>query len=360
MDIDSYARQKQIALAQSLLSRSKVYLDVRFWIFVRDAEAAGEEGTAKAKLLRLLRDGVAAGKLVCPVSESTFIEVMKQANTSTRRIATARLIDELSLGVSLTTGQVRIATEIAHLLHAAQGLKLYQLQELVWTKLSYTLGYLHPSLPGLDQEAQLTLQSRFFDVMWDKSLSEMVSIIGDEWLAEAEELRHSAARLNAEIKSHAPKLVSYEQTYRDEIIGCLDVSVDLAADAMVGLGARMGTPPPEKGSDAWNHAGQLCRSHLIAEFEKSATKETLRTIHTHSSLHAALRWDQRTNFTANHYYDFEHAAAALAYCDAFFTEGYLAQIANAGHTQLCGLNGCEVTDDAEKAVSIVQNLSPKV
>ncbi|MFA7264113.1 MAG: hypothetical protein WC068_13925 [Caulobacter sp.] len=356
MDIDNYARRKQIALAQSIISRSKIYLDVRFWIFVRDADVSEEKGTAEAKLLQLLRGGVAAGTFVCPISESTFIEVMKQANTPTRRIATARLIDELSLGVSLTPGQTRIATEIAHFLHAAQGLPLYELQELAWTKLSYTLGYLHPLLPDLDQETQFVLQARFFDLMWEKSLSAVVAIIGDQWLAEAQELRHSAAQLNLDIKAHASKLVSYEHTYWDEIVGCLDVCADLCADVIAGMRASRGLTPPEQGSDAWDHAGQLCRNHLITEFENSATKQTLRTIHAQSSLHAALCWDRRTNFTANHFYDFEHAAAALAYCDVFLTEAYLAQIANAGHTKLCDLNGCQVTDDVERAVTIVQGL----
>jgi hypothetical protein len=53
----------------------------------------------------------------------------------------------------------------------------------------------------------------------------------------------------------------------------------------------------------------------------------------------------------------EHAAAALAYCDAFLTEAYLAQIANARHVRLGDLNGCRVTNDVEQAVQIVGALA---
>jgi hypothetical protein len=45
-------------------------------------------------------------------------------------------------------------------------------------------------------------------------------------------------------------------------------------------------------------------------------------------LHDRVRWDSNTNFTANDIYDFEHAAAAVAYCDDFFTEDFLTQTAS--------------------------------
>ena len=61
-----------------------------------------------------------------------------------------------------------------------------------------------------------------------------------------------------------------------------------------------------------------------------------------------------TNFKENHFYDFEHAAAALAYCDAFLTEGFLTSLANARHTGLCGINDCRVTADVDEAVTIVR------
>jgi hypothetical protein len=251
----------------------------------------------------------------------------------TRRIATAHLIDELSLGVSIITGRSRIATEIAHFFYAATG--------------EHTL----------HRETELTLQKCFFDTMWDTSLSEIVATIGDNWVPERAALQVSARQINADIKAHADNLVSYQATYHDEIIGGLDVSTDLAADVMARLAERAGITPAEPGSPAWKECARMCRNLLIAAFKKPATKNTLRTIHAGASFHAGHRWDRYTNFTANHFYDFEHAAAAVSYCDAFFTEGFLAQIANAGHIRLCDLNSCHVTADVERAVEIVRDLN---
>ncbi len=355
--IDRYARSRQIDLARSIAGRAKVYLDVNFWITARDVAAGTEMAPAAQKLLHLLQHRVNQGTLICPISESTFIEVMKQANTSTRRIATARLIDELSFGVSIITGRSRIATEIAYFLYAALGKQtLHPMQELVLTKLSYALGYLHPSLPAIDPETELTLQKRFLDKMWDTSLCEIVASIGDSWAAEGDALRNSARQINADIKAHAGALKSYQATYRDEIIGALDVSSGLAADVMADMAERAGVTPAKPGSPAWSESGRMCRNLLIAAFKKPKTKGTLRTIHALASFHAGLRWDRNTKFTANHIYDFEHAAAAVAYCDAFFTERFVTQIANAGHVHLYDLNSCRITADIEAAVEIVRDL----
>jgi hypothetical protein len=63
-----------------------------------------------------------------------------------------------------------------------------------------------------------------------------------------------------------------------------------------------------------------------------------------------------TNFEENDFYDFEHAAAALAYCDAFLTERFLNSLANGRHTGLCDINSCRVTADVDEAVTIAREL----
>jgi hypothetical protein len=354
--LDHYVRSRQLELARTIQHRKKVYLDLRFWIYAR--EAAGDDGAdpAKRKLLHLLRRGVAGGLIVCPISESTFLEVMKQANTTTRRIATARIIDELSLGVSFTTGRTRIATEIGHFFYTGAGhTNLYDMQELVWTKLAYAMGYLHPSAPDLGEEMELSTQKAVFDELWQATLTHMVTITGDAWKPDDQERRQSAARIDADMKRPEHATVSYQQTYRDEIVGAADICQDLAADAMAGIAERAGAPPPEKDSEAWRETGRMCRNLIIAAFEQNAaTKTMLRTMHIMASLHAGMRWEKTAKFTANHYYDFEHAAGALSYCDGFFTEGFLSNLVNAKHTDLVGLNPCVTTANLDEAVDILR------
>lgn len=333
-------------------------MDVRFWIIAREVAAGKETGSSEQELVQLLRRGVACGALACPISESTFIEVMKQANTPTRRVATASLIDELSLGISLITNRARVGTEIAHFFYSCTGRQnLYTMQELVWTKLSYALGYVHPALPDIDHATALPLQKAFFDHMWGISLSEMVATIGNAEQPNREALKHAAAKINAGNKAHRDTLKSFQQAYRDEIVGAVDISSDIAADVMCGMAERAGVVPAERGSAAWRESARMCRNLLIAAFDKPDTKLVLRTLHTEACLHAGFRWNKNTKFEENHFYDFDHAAAAVSYCDAFFTEGFLSYLTNAGHIGLGKLYSCRITANIGDAVQILKELT---
>ena len=131
MNIDQYVRSRIVDLGRSLKNRSKIYLDLRFWIIARDVAAGMNAGAAEQELLRLLCEGVAQGTMICPISETTFMELMKLKKTPSSRIATANIIDELSLGVAVIPLDLRIGTEIAQFTHARAGTQnLFSVDEL--------------------------------------------------------------------------------------------------------------------------------------------------------------------------------------------------------------------------------------
>lgn len=152
MSIENHSRARQIELGQSLAGRQKIYLDTRFWIIARDTALGVTTEPAAQELLHHLRSGVANGRLVCPISASMFLELMKQPYTPGRRIGTTKLIDELSMGVSIIPPQIVMGTEIhSLLLRAANGdAELYTMQELIWTNaVSLPIFFPHNSLPHI-------------------------------------------------------------------------------------------------------------------------------------------------------------------------------------------------------------------
>ena len=86
----------------------------------------------------------------------------------------------------------------------------------------------------------------------------------------------------------------------------------------------------------------ICRNLLYHAFKKPETRNGLRSLHIGASIHAAMRWDKKRKFKPNDYYDFEHATAALSYCDAFLTEGSLHSLATRPQVNLEAVNGCWV------------------
>ncbi len=113
-------------------------------------------------------------------------------------------------------------------------------------------------------------------------------------------------------------------------------------------------PPPSESAQARALVNK-CKNLLLRAFSKDGTKNALRTIHIHACLHANLRWNKSRQFEANDFHDFNHAAAALAYCDAFLTERSLHTLATAKNTNLESINGCRVTNSVGEAIQILED-----
>ena len=355
--IERHSRARQIDLGKSIASRRKIYLDACFWIIVRETALGICTEPAARKLLHYLRRGVAGGRLVCPISSSMFLELMKQSYSPGRRIGTAQLIDELSLGVSMIPSRIVMGTEIhSFLLQAKGGVDLYPMQKLIWTKVAYVLGDTYPSLAQLSSAEELTIQKAFFDHLWSCSLSDMVKTIGDntpfpDGFAKLSEYTNER---NAQYKD---ELRSFAQTYDIELRGAIEVAGDVAADVIQQLAekeaGRQLLPTPDERAASIN----MCRNLLYHAFKKPETKVALRSLHVGAAIHAVMRWDKARKFKPNDYYDIEHATAALSYCDAFLTEGPLHHLVTQPQINLEVVNSCRVFSDIQAAVDHVRQLS---
>lgn len=117
VSLQSHLRQKQLDLARDNRAAKKVYLDTKFWLLLRDARLGRHSDSDIVDLLRLLQGGVEHGKLICPISADTFIEVFRQTDRVTLR-TTIGLIDDLSKGIAILLLMDRISLEVHHFIDA--------------------------------------------------------------------------------------------------------------------------------------------------------------------------------------------------------------------------------------------------
>ena len=217
-------------MSDGLKRKKAIYLDIKFWIILRDVVAGLRHDPVESELLSLLREGVVKGKFFCPISDSTFAELLKKVDVKSREM-TADLIDELSLGITLIPYDLRAGTELAHFLHSARTPnEVYPLDLLVWSKLSYVMGFIHPNGTPFDPATELAMQKMFFDHMWTISMREMVDRIGNHALPNPEHFERLAQRLNELNAQHTAEMRSFAQTYENEIHGILDVYMDVTID----------------------------------------------------------------------------------------------------------------------------------
>ncbi|SFN64778.1 hypothetical protein SAMN05216330_101128 [Bradyrhizobium sp. Ghvi] len=319
ISIDRHVKARVVELGQTLAGKNSIYLDVRYWLFLRQAQLANDDSSPKGKLLLSLREAVKGGKVFCPISESVFLELLKQSDPESR-LRTAKLIDELSLGVSLLSQRERVATELAHFLFLGQkGADVYPLRHLVWTKLPYVLGFLHPTEIAIDAANLLAIQKAFFDKMWTINLVEMMEMFGPGPLPLDPKLDAIAAKLNAGNVEHAVKIKSFQQALTDELSGVADFCADTAADIMGEIAVRQGYSAPSPNSDEWKRTRQMYANLVFHGLQaKPSLRQKLPTLYIEACLHAATRWDKTRRVAGNDIYDFNHASAAVAHCQAFF------------------------------------------
>lgn len=351
--VDEYVRSRVIELGDWVMARDRIYLDKCFWIHLRAARAQLASPPGARDLLDALIAGVSNGRLVCPISDALFLELMKQSDPATRS-ATAELIDELSCGITLSPEPTRVATEVAHFLHANFGHSVHPLEHLVWTKVPYVLDVQHPVASAFPEDEQLVIQKAFFDHLWEVSLSTMVGTIGSAWSRDSTFI-DIADRLNRDNAAHAPNMRSFAQVYRDEINGVLELAAPIAADVLHAMAEKALGPDIQPSADERARVTRQCLGLLRAAVRKPAGRQALRTLQVGALLYAALRWNRTQKLDANDIFDFHHAGAALAYCDVLLTDGPMHTLLKQRHLAIESDFPCRVMSSVEEAAAWVRH-----
>jgi hypothetical protein len=347
--VDEHVRRRVVELGEWVMARERVYLDKCFWIHMRAVRTNSPSPPGASDLLASLAAGVAAGRLICPVSDALFLELLKQTDLATRS-ATAELIDQLSRGVTLSPQPTRVATEVAHFFHANVGHNVFPLEHLAWTKVPYILGVQHPVPTAFPADEQLVIQKAFFDYLWEVPLSTMVSTIGH---ARPLESWHDklASRLSRDNATHAHSMKSFAQVYRDEINGALELAGPIAVDVLHDMAQKALGPSIRPSVEQRELLVKQCLGLLRAAVRKPVGKRALRTLHVGALLHAAIRWNRTQKLDGNDLFDFHHAEAALGYCDVLLTDGPMHTLLTQRHLAIESQFRCLVMSSVAEAAT---------
>jgi hypothetical protein len=353
-------RRKVVALGHSVEHQAKLYLDVNFWLMLRNAELGVRPSPDSLELLSILRAKVAKGIIFCPISESVYFEVIKQSDEKTR-LATATLIDEFSRGIAITPIDIRSATELAYAFHVFQGSDgntLDPLDTLVWTRVGHVIG-MEPQLElgiELSPDDRCMIMKAMFDEMWSLSAHELITLTGKWNLPKPEGYEVLTQYINTGNANHAANVRSFQQAYNAELQGSIDFCVTLQPELMRKIAATLEERADQPTPTALDRSGAW-RAAFARHMKRDDIKRILAMLHIQACLHASIRWDKRRKVESNDIYDFNHASDALPYCDAFFTEGPLHATLSAKHIALDKLYGCRVYSDPSQAIEYLKSLS---
>jgi hypothetical protein len=357
ISLSQYRLNRIAELARDVMPRTRVYLDTRYWLFLRDAELGRPRNTVHVELLDLLRPGVQSGRLLCPIGDSTFFELLKQSDNDTR-LATARLIDTLSLGVVIQNAADRLRMELVQFwtdMLLKKGVPSPPVDR-VWMKVGHVLGTAEPILEGVSKDEQLAISKAFFDVMWALTLEELLLDTPQPLDIGDQDYRMSAERITAASRAAAPEVTNFRALYLAEIKGFFDSHEwDLCAAFAEMYSA---THPNERAATPEDFQSESRRivNALTNLFRLEKLGTAVPTAQIVAGLYAGVRWQRQRPFKSADFYDFYHATAALPYCNVFLTERFLGTLLTRPPLNLSSVFGTRVVWDESEAVDLLRTL----
>ncbi len=355
--LEAYAKSVSLALGMKIKETIKIYLDTKYWLLLRNVVLNRANNKHLPDLLSLLRNGVQTKRIICPISEDIFVEVLKQSDPLTLK-ETVKLIDDLSKGVSILSEQERIRFETLYfILSNTKGTdSVYSPDVFVWTKLSYVLGTIHPTFTPFSLEDEIVIQKAFFDKMWTISLSEMVEIIGMDNILSMPQLNGLSTQLNYDKIKYAHENKSVKQLYLSELAGALDLYVPIFEDAMIYLYKKEYGHNPTIAEKESSNSGKQIANAIYNLFNKNKLRKYFPTLVVGAGLHASVRWDLKRKYKKNDLHDFRHAQTALPYYDILLTEHSLKDLVSRKNIRLHEKYGCQVISDPYEAVEYLKEI----
>jgi predicted nucleic acid-binding protein len=358
--LSDYTKSVKLQLGHELQNITKIYLDTNIWIHLREVSLGRNKKKIYIKLFDLLKSGVQKHKLICPISDEIFAEILLQTNQE-NLIASAKVIDELSEGISVLSSREREQYEILYFIYRTTNFakSLHDQEVFVWSKVSFTYGLTHPHLKQLPPEEELVIQKSFFDQMWSITFSEMVDVLGHENILSWPRHRDISEKLTDGKFEHMKENQSFKELHLEEIAGVLDIYKPLFAEAMRYIFESNYNEKPKQlkqGEIEKFDCGQMFANIVYHGFEKNKLGTYLPSLIIESGLHAMVRYDKERKFKKNDLPDFRHAKSALPYFDVFLTERSMHHLIRSGKLAFDKKYSCKVFSDPVESVGYIEKI----
>jgi len=344
---NQYRKERYDALQSFVASRRKIYLDTKFWVWLREP-AASPNPAATSALLKELQKGVAEGRLCCPVSYPIFLETAK-IFPLTRRKQHAATAEALCAGVALRNPfDVFELETLDFFIRNSPPLRNLPLRrDTVWCPVGHMIGEKYPFHAMLEGRAQDVAHKFMLDAMWEITLSDLV--MHDIPRPPTD----TAQRINVERTIYPRGDKSFQQLLREELHGALEALVPHIMSAMRDLASVFGIAANsgDLTLEAFRPVINLIREAVIQRLDRAA----IPSLRVRSALHAALRLDDERPFRENDLPDIDHSAVAVSYCDAFLTERSFGDLLQRPFIKDVSLSQCAIACDPEEALAVLRS-----
>jgi hypothetical protein len=325
MSADGYFDRIRLEAGKLMTSKLRVYLDTKYWVYLREARR-DRTTSARKEILELLEHLVETGKAICPLSGQTFVELLKQRHRESR-LAASEIMDKLSKQICFISPTQIVGQEIITFVRnrqaKSQGLSPFNNVKYIWTKVPFILGELYPRWDGIPEVEQEAVRESFLDYLSKKPLKEIVEVLPDKM--PARNYSELVDRLNKG-KDANQSWRTFHQVFMHEIAAALDVLREELEQVWIYLFEVHGGMSVSSETVQRLKCAELLRNLIYRAVDEGKIGRELPYIYVHGMIHAHVRYDKKRRYKENDISDIGHTAWALPYCQYFFTEDNFAAI----------------------------------
>jgi hypothetical protein len=352
LSFEAYRRGRFDELNEWVRTRKTVYLDMKYWIWLRDPDRSPFPSETRALRSALLR-GVNTNRLFCPVSYPAFLELMR-INPPNLRLRQAEIMDELSVGIAIRNGfdmaEIEFCEFFGRNLPALRATP-YRV-ETVWCPVGQMVVEKYPYHDELPADVMERCRKVMLDVMWEKRMTDYAALEDMP-----EHPRDTATRVNAERQSYPRGQQAFSDLFAAELNGALDVLYPQIEEQLVSVAGIFGIR-----ASAEERARAGADRHVwINLFREAVTRgldaKAIPSLRVRSALHAAIRMDDRRPFRENDLDDIAHSSVAASYADIFLTERSFSELLNRSVVQsVISPSKCRVVSNISEALAAVATI----
>lgn len=353
VSFEDFSNQIRNNLLKNIQGRKILYLDTKYWVEFRKVTMNVSTNTDYSSLLKIIKEKVSQGKLICPISTTMFLELIRQTDEKTK-YATATLMQELSLGIGFCFLFERMYKEE---LNFFLNLKNQKIDKNIFDNANFVIG--NPMIKLLNNsnsKEELRLKKSFLVWMSKIPFNELVNLIATEQTDidfENSENEKAAKALN-DYKTANPNM-------KDK-----DLLLFLIKTIFTGYSKDIGKAFIESEKIANNkqyvncdEKNSLILAALLAHFidtKKNFKDGLLDCFYIRIYLFYLLMKNKNRNIEPHDFNDISHASEAIASSDFFFTEKFLSHELNNEKPSLAkeyNICVCNKPKDALNALSLV-------
>ena len=317
-NLKSYASKYREVLTLEYASIKKIYLDMKYWIYLREVIFDEDDDKLKKDFFRLFDKLFTENKIVAPISIAHLSELDKI--DSEKRRNTIYVMNKYSKGLCVLYYFDCFTEEIAVFFDFIfRKDKKNRLLVNYLDRISRIFGTPKPTNDFLSETENVRIQKYFYDLQSYIDLIGFLSIVDSQY-NDAKAKNDLASQHNRYKPEN--KYASFQDAFLTEVNGML-----LDTDPFILAAYNYSINPNEI---LTKEQLQVLKSIIVNSFKykESETAKLLPTIFVNSSINAYFMYRPEENYEGNDIDDIWHAAISIPYCNYVLTEKKLSNIIN--------------------------------